>query len=154
MERVVLENWALQFRRVLTIVKRPGAMVPGALYRINTDHERALDRYEGWPTYYDKEYLPTASIDNPGKSYKAMVYILNKEKPALPSSYYLNVCLEGADDWDISRQYLLDSLEELRPKAKRKPKPNPREFDCRCGGAGACMECNPGMFITGPIRYS
>lgn len=71
-----------------------------------------------------------------------------------------------ARDGEVFDQYV--PLEEFIHKAipceepegrriqrlRRLRKENPGLFyNCRCGGAGACMECNPRMFITGPIRH-
>ncbi len=42
-----LDGWELEFRRVLTIVRKPGGVVEGGLWLITDDNELALDRYEG-----------------------------------------------------------------------------------------------------------
>ena len=107
--RAVLGGWRLYWQGVLTILKDPGAQVHGALWKTTPKCERSLDRYEGHPHLYRKEttqvVLPT------GKRIEAYVYIMNKVGPAVwPSQHYLQSCLWGAYDWDISLDLLTDSL--------------------------------------------
>lgn len=66
-----------------------------------------------------------------------------------------------ARDGEVFDQYttLEDFLQKAVPceepegrRIQRLKTENPGLFySCRCGGAGACMECNPRMFINGPI---
>ena len=39
------------------IVKKKGSRVPGAIWEITKKHEEILDRYEGFPKSYQKEYF-------------------------------------------------------------------------------------------------
>jgi hypothetical protein len=66
-----------------------------------------------------------------------------------------------ARDGEVFDQYA--TLEDFLRKAVPCEEPEGRKIarlakedpglvqDCRCGGAGACMECNPRMFYNGPI---
>jgi gamma-glutamylcyclotransferase (GGCT)/AIG2-like uncharacterized protein YtfP len=49
-----LRGWQLDFACHATVVPRRGAVVPGAIWHITDDDLRALDRYEGYPTYYTR----------------------------------------------------------------------------------------------------
>jgi len=113
-EKVRLKDWQIQFRRVLTIIEQPGEEVIGALYSITEEDELALDRYEGWPRYYDKHDLTVQSTENPFKTYQAMVYILDKEKISAPEDYYLGVCLEGCRDWGIPHDYMMRAVKQAK----------------------------------------
>ena len=50
----VLDDYQLVFRGVATIVPRPGAKVPVAIWEIDEECEEALDIYEGYPHLYRK----------------------------------------------------------------------------------------------------
>ena len=52
---VTLNGYRLLFRGVATIAPDPVAQVKGLLWRLTPECERALDRYEGYPTYYEKQ---------------------------------------------------------------------------------------------------
>lgn len=90
-----LRGYELEFRRVLTIVKRPGGIVKGGLWKITDRDERALDRYEGYPGWYEK-YLIRFSDD-----VVAMTYVLNKGFEDKPARIYLETCLKGCRDFGI-----------------------------------------------------
>src|SRR5690625_4272884 len=78
--RAQLQGWELEFRRVLTIVQKTGAVVEGGLWEITQADEVALDRYEGFPGWYDKRLV---TVQTPGgNEVQAMTYILEKGEPA------------------------------------------------------------------------
>ena len=51
-----LHGYQIEFNRHATIVEKnsSSASVPVAVWEITREHERALDRYEGYPHYYRK----------------------------------------------------------------------------------------------------
>lgn len=75
------------------------------------------------------------------------------------NSIWVRFC--EARDGEVFDQYatLEDFLQKAVPceepesrKRARLAKEDPGLVqDCRCGGAGACMECNPRLFYNGPI---
>lgn len=85
-----------------------GASVPVAVWSINESDERSLDRYEGFPTfYYKKDVIVRTTKGN----VKAMVYIMHEERPlGIPSEHYVDVCLEGYDDFDLNKMEFYDAL--------------------------------------------
>lgn len=94
-----LNGYKLEFRGrknngYLTIAKAEGEKVPILVWKISKADERALDRYEGYPTFYRKE---TFVIENDGKTIEAMAYIMNGNDLALPSDRYLKTVLTGYD---------------------------------------------------------
>ncbi|MDO4199872.1 MAG: gamma-glutamylcyclotransferase family protein [Clostridia bacterium] len=94
----VLEDYKMVFRGahrsgVATIEKCKGFKVPVLIWKITSADERSLDRYEGYPIFYRKEYF---DVELNGKKQKAMVYIMNEGREKnYPSKYYFRTILEG-----------------------------------------------------------
>lgn len=53
----LLKGYELEFRYYLTIKESPNGEVPLGFFEIDENDEGSLDRYEGYPTHYRKEYL-------------------------------------------------------------------------------------------------
>ena len=110
----MLDGYQLIFSGVATIIPRDSAQVPAAVWEIDSECERALDRYEGYPTLYRKEYLP---INVNGKTHEAMVYIMNQTKPQPPCVSYYRTIEEGYHDVGFDTVHLkraLKATEELK----------------------------------------
>ena len=94
---VVLEGWELLFRRggFATIAPKEGETVQGLLWSITQSCERSLDRYEGYPRFYDKKMVIVR--DSEGRSLSVMAYIMDDRfrEPMLPTESYYNGILEG-----------------------------------------------------------
>ena len=94
---VVLEGWELLFRRggFATIAPKEGEQVQGLLWSITPACERSLDRYEGFPRFYDKKMVTVR--DSEGRSLSVMAYIMDGRfrEPMLPTDTYYNGILEG-----------------------------------------------------------
>lgn len=94
---VVLENYELLFRRggFATIAPKEGEQVQGLLWSITPMCERSLDRYEGYPRFYDKRMVTVR--DSEGRSLSVMAYIMDERfrEPMLPTDTYYNGILEG-----------------------------------------------------------
>lgn len=94
---VVLEGWELLFRRsgFATIAPKEGETVQGLLWSITPECERSLDRYEGYPHFYDKKMVTVR--DSEGRSLSVMAYIMDERyrEPMLPTDTYYNGILEG-----------------------------------------------------------
>ena len=94
---VTLENYELLFRRgaVATIAPCEGGKVHGLLWNITPECERSLDRYEGYPRFYDKRMVTVR--DGEGRELSVMAYIMDERfrEPMLPSTSYYNGILEG-----------------------------------------------------------
>lgn len=99
-----VENYRLMFKgsmtgSYLTIEPEKGCKVPVAVWDVTAKDELALDRYEGFPSFYYKKelVLPIKGIKT-GKvrRRKVFVYIMHEERPfGVPSSYYMRTCAEG-----------------------------------------------------------
>ena len=94
---VTLENYELLFRRggFATIAPKEGETVHGLLWSLTRSCERSLDRYEGYPRFYDKEMVTVR--DGLGRSLSVMAYIMDERfrEPMLPTDSYYNGILEG-----------------------------------------------------------
>nr|DAN69523.1 MAG TPA: hypothetical protein [Caudoviricetes sp.] len=105
-------DYKLTFRRVATIEPCVKKEVPVAVWKIEDSDERALDRYEGYPTMYRKEMIDV-ELES-GKTLKAMVYIMNYGKPSLPYKEYLNTIIKGYEDVGLDPSYLLEAIEDTK----------------------------------------
>ena len=88
------------------IIKKKGSKVAGAIWKITKNvnsnkysDEKILDSYEGFPIYYQKDY-----INWEGK--KALVYIQNVFAKRKPSSDYLHIIIKGYKDCGLDLNYL------------------------------------------------
>lgn len=114
----VLRDYRLLFRgghgvAVATVEPYEGGSVPVLLWDIEPNDELNLDRYEGIPYLYRKEYM---TLEYKGKPTKVMLYIMNEGRPlATPNVYYYTTIREGYKDNEFDEQVLkqgvLDSLE-------------------------------------------
>jgi len=80
------------------IVKKKGSKVPGAIWKITKKHEKILDRYEEFPSSYQKKYFYLN-----GK--KIMFYIMNKCFVKKPPKSYINTIKEGYKNCNIDIKY-------------------------------------------------
>lgn len=85
----------------LTIEPKKGSRVPVAAWEVNAEDEQALDRYEGFPTFYYKAEI--------------FVYIMHENRPyGVPSRFYMATCLEGYRSFGFDETYLLDAIKTSR----------------------------------------
>lgn len=122
----VVEGYRLLFKgsrtgSYLTIEPQEGASVPVAAWEVSAEDEAALDRYEGFPTfYYKKEMeLPLKGIKT-GKVRlrKVFVYIMHEDRPlGIPSEFYMETCRQGYRSFGFDEAFLeqayADSTEEF-----------------------------------------
>lgn len=105
----IVSDYELQFKgqpncAFATIAPNEGAEVPVAVWEIQPQDERSLDRYEGYPSHYFKQNIPVR-LD--GEEVSAMVYIMNlKMKFGMPSPYYYQTVLEGYHDCGLDTEVL------------------------------------------------
>ena len=118
-----LHNWRLLFRgsktgSYLTIEPYNGAEVPVAIWEITAEDEAALDRYEGFPTFYYKRWVPIEMADiNTGESseIEAMVYIMHEDRPlGIPSNGYVQICGRGYLDFGFDITVLEDAVSYVK----------------------------------------
>ena len=112
-----LKNYQLTFRGVATIEPVDGAETPVGVWEITPRDELALDRYEGYPSYYRKE---TVTVDMPNGAVEAMVYIMNSGKPSMPYQEYYNTILKGYEDVGLDTKYLQAALDDTQKRMRAK----------------------------------
>ena len=123
-----LRDWRLLFKgsrtgAYLTIERQEGYTVPVAAWDVTAEDEEALDRYEGWPTFYYKEelLLPIRNAST-GKTRnrRAFVYIMYEDRPiGIPSRFYVNTCLEGYCSFHFNEKLLAEALRFSMKEARK-----------------------------------
>lgn len=122
----VLDGWELMFRgsrigSYLTIEEREGGRVPVVVWEVTASDETALDRYEGYPVFYQKrEFKLRCKGIRTGKRriVTAFAYVMSEGRQiGIPSAAYMHTCLEGYDIFRFDKNILLaayDRCAEVR----------------------------------------
>jgi len=79
------------------VVKSKGSIVEGGIYEITEESISLLDKYEGYPTHYSREYIDIEASD---RTIRCIVYVATSEKlqeGLKPSKEYFSKILEGKD---------------------------------------------------------
>lgn len=102
----------------LTVEKKDGSSVPVAVWEVTPADELALDRYEGFPTFYYKKELtlPIKGIRT-GKIRKrrVFVYIMHEDRPlGMPSQMYVDTCVEGYRHFGFDIGFLVDAINDSK----------------------------------------
>lgn len=102
----------------LTIEEKLGGRVPVAVWETTEEDEAALDRYEGFPTFY---YKAEMELDIKGiktgkiRHRNCYVYIMHEERQVgMPSAFYLHTCLDGYSAFGFDEGFLWDAVENSR----------------------------------------
>ncbi len=140
---VVLRGHALAFRGhggVATVLPKAGSSVPGLLWDLTPECERALDRYEGYPSLYGKHSMVVADTKT-NTGYRVMVYVMtpkNAEIAADPSRWYFSGILQGYKQNGLDPRPLFEALRATREEIARQEVQAPKgfrqyRFDWRAG---------------------
>tara|TARA_A100001201_G_scaffold1651_2_gene4227 strand:- start:1751 stop:2272 length:522 start_codon:yes stop_codon:yes gene_type:complete len=87
-------NHRLAFRSVADFEKADGYKLYGNLWFITDLCEKALDRLEGYPNLYNKQYIDVE--DDKGNTYhNVMIYKMNADDYAPPHEYYWKCLKQG-----------------------------------------------------------
>ena len=109
-----LKGYELLFRggrrgAVATVEPKDGGSVPVLLWKIRKADEEALDRYEGYPHFYEKQMM---EVELDGKPVSAMVYVMTPgHEFGIPSDYYADVIREGYETAGFDLQSLEDAID-------------------------------------------
>lgn len=123
----VIEGYRLLFKgsktgAYLTIEPAEGHYVPVAVWQVTEADEKALDRYEGYPTFYYKTDIKVTYhgiLSNMIRTCRAFVYIMHEDRAiGVPSTYYVSTCLQGYRDFGFDERLLLDAYEHSIKEAK------------------------------------
>ena len=114
----VIMDYELVFRRgYLTIEPKEGSSVPVGIWRITAENEKALDRYEGYPRFYRKEYfnIPFWMPNDDGANEHCLAYIMQDGYSIdVPSDYYFYTVMKGYKDFGIDPAPLIAAYEKVK----------------------------------------
>jgi hypothetical protein len=103
--RVFLPHWRLVFRAWADLTPSAPDRVPGALYKIGPRDLASLEEFKDCPRLYRRLHVRVMTESGP---VEAMTYRMNAgQRLALPEEEYLNLLLEGYEDWGLDPQVLL-----------------------------------------------
>lgn len=108
-----LKDYELLFRggrrgAVATVEPKEGSSVPVLLWKIRKQDEASLDRYEGYPNFYDKQMM---DVELDGRTVSAMVFIMTPgHEFGIPSDYYADVIWQGYESAGFDTQVLEDAI--------------------------------------------
>ena len=102
----------------LTIEPCKSGTVPVVIWEVTESDEMALDRYEGYPTfYYKQEFKLKYKGIRTGlrRSVTAFAYIMHEENPiGIPSQMYMETCLSGYNTFFFDRRILLAAYNKCK----------------------------------------
>ncbi|OLN30098.1 gamma-glutamylcyclotransferase family protein [Desulfosporosinus metallidurans] len=125
-----IKDYELLFRggrqgSVATVEPLKGSNVSVLLWTLKEKDLEALDRYEGYPSFYRKGIL---DVELGGKNVPAMVYIMNDGHPfGSPSDYYLSTILEGYKSAGFDTEYLEQAVEKSIRLAQEQQEMEPEQ---------------------------
>ena len=110
-----IKDYELVFRgsrysAVATIEPCEGSNVPVLLWGIQQEDEKSLDRYEGYPNFYEKENM---EIVLNGSTVSAMVYVMTPgHELGIPSKNYKTSIEEGYIDAGFDTDILQNTVDK------------------------------------------
>ena len=112
-----LMDYELVFRMYATIEKASGEKVPITVWSIDSECEKSLDRYEGYPRLYGKEML---EVEMDGKREKMMAYTMTDGYAmGVPSEHYLATIRTGYQEAGFDEDVLMAGVEKSRERMKQ-----------------------------------
>lgn len=108
-----IHDYELVFRRgFLTIESKEGSSVSVGIWEISDDDEKRLDRYEGYPKFYRKEYFDVPYYD---RTTSCLAYVMQDGFPLeVPTDYYFYTVLKGYRDFGIDQHPLIRAYERVK----------------------------------------
>lgn len=101
----------------LTVEPADGYDVPVGIWEVSPANERALDRYEGFPGFYDKREVVFHAPD--GSTLEAFMYVMHRHfKLGVPSQAYINTCHIGYTDFGFDTSTLEEAIEYVQKEVK------------------------------------
>jgi len=114
-----IQDYELVFRgsrysAVATIEPCKGSSVPVLLWGIQPEDEKSLDRYEGYPNFYEKENM---EIVLKGSTVSAMVYVMTPgHELGIPSERYKISIEDGYMDAGFDTDILQNAVDKTKVK--------------------------------------
>ena len=104
-----LNDYRLVFRNHADVEINPGTIVSGVLWEVSDKDMIALDRLEGFPSYYLRHRV---LVETQTESYIAWVYSMNDQDYELtPSTSYYDMCTEGYKHHGVPTAQLVEAME-------------------------------------------
>jgi gamma-glutamylcyclotransferase (GGCT)/AIG2-like uncharacterized protein YtfP len=99
--KLIFIGWSREWKSSTASIKPVrGERVSGGVYEISEKDLQRLDRYEDYPTTYDK--INILVIQDDGTGVRAMTYFKRRQSDeSKPSPEYLAVIRQGYRDWGI-----------------------------------------------------
>lgn len=99
--KLIFTGWSRDWKGGTASIKPVrGEKVIGGVYDISEKDFRRLDRYEGYPTTYNR--INVLIINDNGTSANAITYIKRRQSDETkPSPEYLAIIRQGYKDWGI-----------------------------------------------------
>ena len=122
-----LKGWELLFKgsktgSYLTIEECGGGTVPVVIWEVTPSDEAALDRYEGYPSFYYKREL---KVQYKGirtgrrRTVTAFAYIMHEDRPVgVPSDFYMRTCLDGYNTFFFDKAVLRSAYDKCREMSR------------------------------------
>ena len=116
-------KFRINLQGVATVVRSPGSLVHGILWRLTPSDEAALDRYEGTAFgLYRRVFLPVESRRGP-PSIPALVYVALDPMPGRPRPEYLEEIVDAARRLGFPPAYIEELTLCARPSGGRRNDP-------------------------------
>lgn len=114
-----LRNYELLFKgsktgSYLTIEEKHGGKVPVAVWEVDENDIKALDRYEGYPAFYYKKELSVSVrlYDGTEERRSVFIYVMHENRQiGMPSQDYVDICREGYKDFGFNEKFLDAAIE-------------------------------------------
>ena len=105
----------------LTIEPKKGKSVPVGVWKVTEEDERKLDFYEGYPNFYYKKELPVVvKRDGKNELKNCFIYIMHENrKKGVPTSWYVNVCIQGYYDFGFSPEELVETYRKSKTEGTK-----------------------------------
>ncbi len=98
----------------LTIERHKGSSVPVGVWSVTERDIRALDRYEGFPTFYYKKTFRRQIWSVNGEDLgvrECFAYIMHEDrKIGIPTKAYIDTCKQGYEDFGFDESLLMKAL--------------------------------------------
>ena len=112
----IIKDHELQFKgrkdsAFATIAPSEGGTVPVAVWELQPRDEKALDRYEGYPSHYFKQDIPVEMKN--GETVNGMVYIMDlRQDFGIPSPGYVQTVSEGYHNCRLDTAVLKNAIRQ------------------------------------------
>lgn len=118
-----IEDYELLFRgsktgAYATVEPREGSVVPVLIWSVKPKDEATLDRYEGYPKFYNKEFV---ELEVGGEPASAFVYVMTEgHSLGIPTDLYLKTIKEGYQAAGFDTRILNKAVEQTKERMESK----------------------------------